>query len=181
MKRTYKYLSKKSIFLFFILLNSPALVSATNIFFENKNIIDNVWETKYTLVNYTLDLEIKAFSVFFDFNLYENITSPLSPSDWETLVIQSDLILPDDGFYDAQSLNSGLGLKKALTGFSVQFTYLGPGEPGQQPFVIFDPLTFNEIELGTTKVAPLPGSVYLLLTGLISLYGIRGRRVTQQV
>ena len=55
-------------------------------------------------------------------------------------------------------------------GFAVQFTWLGAGTPGAQPFEIVDPDTFQTLESGSTTVVPLPATGWLLgwATGLIA-------------
>ena len=124
----------------------------TSIFYEGANISGNLWEYRYSVNNNTLGVNINEFSVFFDPALYQNLATNLTPTGWDSLVLQPDLLIPDDGLYDALAIGIGITPNSTETGFSVRFNYLGAGFPSTQPFKIVDPVTFATIESGTTTL-----------------------------
>ncbi|WP_428354401.1 hypothetical protein [Methyloprofundus sp.] len=72
--------------------------------FVATHISGNNWVYNYTINNDSLSADIEEFSIFFDYNLYENLIVALTPTNWDSLVIQPDLGLPDDGLYDVLAL-----------------------------------------------------------------------------
>ena len=148
--------------------------SATTITYDVTNITANIWEYSYTLSNDTLGVDIEEFTIYFDYNAYENLTSA-APTGWDPLVIQPDTELPDDGFYDALLVSgSGIGAGDSLGGFSVQFAYLLGGTPGSQDFDIVDPVTFDVLDSGQTVLTtvPLPAALWLFGAGLLGMLSL---------
>ncbi len=90
---------------------------------------------------------------------------------WNELVAQPDPLLHDAGFYDALRKTAGIPLGGAVSGFAVQFDWLGSGSPGGQPFDIIDPVTFQPVYSGTTL--PEPGTAAVL--GLLAAASLRRR------
>jgi hypothetical protein len=126
----------------------------------------NSWVYDYTLTNDSLGAPLQEFTVFFDRSLYRDLAVGGSPDGWDSLVVQPDPLLPDDGFLDALALNEGLAVGGTQGGFAVQFTWLGSGTPGSQPFAIINPVTFATLEAGTTSPVPAPGAGWLLATAV---------------
>lgn len=122
-----------------------------------------------------------GFSVVFDYLLYTSLETPTSVgSDWDVLSIQPDLALPDDGLFDALAL---VDAPATLTGFTIEFVWLGDGVPGSQPFAIYDS-SFATIESGLTVAAPPaeppapvpePSALGQILLGFIALRYARSR------
>jgi len=167
----------------FLFFASTFSAHASTITTESSNIFGNTWENTYTISNDTLATNIDEFTIFFDVNLYKNLALIAAPVNWDPLVIQPDPALPDDGFFDALALGTGIVPGDVLGGFIVQFDYLGAGYPrNSQLFDIIDPLTFAVVSSGTTVVTgiPLPAAIWLFGTGIFSLAGIGvfGRRET---
>lgn len=164
-----------------ILLTSLG-ASATTVTYTTTNVSGNTWQNTYTVANDgTLSIPIEEFTIFFNYTLYANLMLATAPAGWDPLAIDPDTNIPDDGFYDALSLSPADAINpgNALSGFSIQFDYLGTGSPGSQPFDIIDPLTFNTIDQGaTTQVIPLPAAAWLFISGLVPLIGqgLRRRR-----
>jgi hypothetical protein len=127
-------------------LLAPYEGHATSVSFDVTHIAGNTWEDTYTVANDMLAVDIEELTVFFDVGLFENLSMPAAPADWDPLVIQSDPGLPDDGFYDALALVAGIAPGDSLGGFSVRFDFLGGGTLGSQPFDIVDPFTFAALD-----------------------------------
>jgi MYXO-CTERM domain-containing protein len=67
----------------------------------------------------------------------------------------------------AWSYAGGIPVGGAVSGFAVQFDWLGSGAPGAQPFDIVDPQTLQPLFSGTTVPEPA-GLLLLALAGLVA-------------
>lgn len=117
-----------------------------------------------------------GFSIAFDHLLYTSLEDPPPSvgSDWDVISIQPDLAVPDDGLFDALAL---VDAPATLTGFMIEFVWLGGGVPGSQPFVIYDS-AFATIESGVTVAGPavaVPEPALGLLLSLGALLCARSR------
>lgn len=159
--------------LIFLVLGLAVTANATTITYETSNISGNRWQYMYSIANDTPLPSLKEFTVYFDYALYANLSLVNSPSGWDPLVVQPDTILDaeQDGYYDAYSL-AGLMMGNAVTGFMVEFDWLGsPSGPGVQAFEVINPDNFSMIESGTSVLAqdsnaPIPEPSTVLLTAL---------------
>src|SRR5690606_36000186 len=108
------------------------------------------------------------FTIQFQLGSSANLLVAESPAGWDSLVVQPDAGLPDDGFFDALALGAGIVSGAGLGGFAVSFDYLGAGTPGPQAFDIVDPGTFATLASGTTTATavPAPPAGWLLATAL---------------
>jgi hypothetical protein len=116
-------------------------------------------------------------AIFFPFATSSNLSnSGGGSSDWNTLLLQPDPLLPADGEFDIIANIDNPGLAHA---FDVSFQYSGPGVPGSQSFTVYDP-DFNIIDTGSTQSAasavPEPAPFLLLGSGLIGLLGRLARK-----
>ena len=157
-----------------ILFLSSASQAAT-IAYETAQVTGSTWQFSYTITNDSLGAPLREFTVFFDRNLYSGLSVAGSPGGWDSIVVQRDLGLPADGYFDSLISAPGLAVAATQGGFTAQFTWLGSGTPGAQSFTIVDPVTFQTLESGTTTTVPLPGTVGLLGWAL-GLVGYRVRR-----
>lgn len=109
-------------------------------------------------------------SVLFSPELYTALQAPAPSADWDLLLIQPDPLLPDVGRYDLQAQVAN---PSVAAPFVLSFVWLGSGDPGPNPFEVFDP-SFATVETGvTTSVAePGAGVLWLALAPLLR----RGRR-----
>jgi hypothetical protein len=160
----------KAIVLF---LGITATANATTISYDIINLSGSTWEYSYTVENNSLAGDIDEFTVWFDYTLYENLAVTSSLSDWDEIAIPTDTTIPDDGFYDAYALFSGIAPGASETGYFVSFDWLGTGTPGSQPFDIVDPITYDTLDSGDTSLAsapiPEPSTVFLMGIGLVGL------------
>jgi hypothetical protein len=165
------------------LLGFARPAQATVISFEATNLLDQVagedlWLYRYFVSGRTFK-EDQGFSVYFDTTLYD-LESDQNPDpqvnrDWNVLILDTDLGLPDGGIYDALALVDNASLKYP---FAVTFVWLGTGAPGSQPFTInqFDAdSNISFLEEGRTTPVPEP-STLLLISTAVAVLGARRRR-----
>ena len=109
----------------------------------------DLWRFTYSLSGFTFQAN-QGFSIFFDYLSYANLQNPTPnpSSSWSTIAVQPDVLLHEDGFFDAQALaNSPL----TSIPFSVDVIWLGTGTPGPQIFYTYD-ANFTPIFSGSTSV-----------------------------
>ena len=153
---------------------------ATTISYKATNVAGATWRYDYTVTNDSLNAALFEFTVFFDRTQYENLAVQASPVAWDSLVVQPDNGLPDDGFFDSLNTATGMAVGASRSGFSVRFDFLGTGSPGSQAFHVVDPDTFLALQSGNTFAVPLPGAGALLGTGALLLSGKARRRKGHQ-
>jgi hypothetical protein len=138
----------------------------------------NLWRYDYTINNPVPSLGFDELTVYFDVGQYELLSAPAAPAGWDPIAVQPDAGIPSDGFFDALNLGAPLADGASVSGFSVEFAYLGVGTPGAQRYELLDSLTLTIIGSGTTELAPAavpePSTSMLALLG-IGLAGL-GRR-----
>jgi hypothetical protein len=165
------------------LCSMAAPARAVTIFFEVTDLPDalpgeDLYRYEYSLSDFLFPAGY-GFSILFDHALYTSLESPpptVGP-DWDILSIQPDPGLPDDGLFDALAL---VDAPPTLSGFAIEFVWLGTGIPGSQPFQIYDS-AFETIESGQTQIrtvaVPEPRALGLLVLTLIAPFLCARRRV----
>jgi hypothetical protein len=137
---------------------------------------EDLWQYQYLLSGFGFALG-SGFDIFFPLSegyLFGDIQDTPPPNaDWDTVALQPDPALPDDGRYDAVALVTNASLADA---FIVDFVWRGTGTPGAQRFELFDD-TFAVIERGSTTPIPEPGTLLLFTSGIAGLYCLRKRWV----
>ncbi|PVV17345.1 MAG: hypothetical protein B6D78_18935 [gamma proteobacterium symbiont of Ctena orbiculata] len=129
---------------------------ANPIYYDYLDLGAGRYEYNYTVDNQTASA-IEEFTVWFDLGLYDNLLITASPGlDWDGLAAQPDPLLPDDGFADWLTFGAAINPGESLSGFSVEFDWLGDGTPGSQFFEIVDPIEFVALSSGFTQTAPPP-------------------------
>lgn len=152
----------------------PFHAGATTINFTTANLTGNVWQYEYAVINDSLSSAIDEFTIYFDRDLYSNMSVVASPAGWDSIVVQPDAGIPADGFFDGLALGAGLAPGATAAGFAVSFEFLGAGSPGPQPFDVVDPVSFNVVDSGVTVPEtatdlPEPDSIALLGLALSAL------------
>lgn len=128
---------------------------------------------------------LQLFDIEFDPALYLEtslsiVTAASLQASWSELILPSEIGVP--ALYDVLATAGGLSVGQHATGFAVEFDWLSSGQPGSQTFLLFDPVTFQQLEVGLTVAAlppnpaPTPGTLWMTLTGLATLGGLRARR-----
>jgi hypothetical protein len=122
---------------------------------------------------------VQLFDIFFDPALYQqasitNVTPAPLNTQWSPTILFG--VGSDPAAFDAESF-PGIAVGSTVSGFAVEFNYLGQGLPGIQPFEIYNPNTFAEIQLGSTQLfqsgsaAPEPSTGSCIL-GMLLLGGV---------
>nr|WP_319491024.1 hypothetical protein [uncultured Desulfobacter sp.] len=132
------------------------------------------YEYLYTVSNDNYDFDIEEFSIFFDFESYENLEITSTPSSWDPILIQPDVDLEEDGMFDALALGMPLVLGEVVSGFGVSFDWIGSGIPGTQAYEFIDPDSFMVLDDGSTTLTavPLPAGIYFMISGLMTIAGL---------
>jgi len=174
-------MTKKNIGLLCFLLVSlgcPLLSYAVSVQYSLSSLSPNNYRYDYTLINdgsLGAGVALELLDINFDPALYLEsslhiVSLPSLSSDWDQVILGSSLSVP--AAFDIYALTGGVADGASLGGFSVEFTWLGgPAGPAAQSFEIFDPLSF------TTTVVPLPGTFWLMLSGLLGLVRWRKHRM----
>ena len=111
------------------------------------------------------------FDILFDASQYQGLTivsSPnISPAQWSQTILSGLPGLP--AAYDSFALQGGIPAGTSVSGFAVQFTWLGSGLPGAQPFQISNSTTFTVLQSGSTftvtSTVPTASTWSLILIG----------------
>jgi hypothetical protein len=119
---------------------------------------------------------IELFDIMFDpatyleSSLTISTATPLA-SDWDEIILAS---APGVSVaYDALALAGGIANGTSVSGFSVDFIWIGTGVPGGQPFEIYDPVNFALLESGNTlNAVPAPAALWLLVSGSAALMAL---------
>jgi len=171
--------------LVFGLTGSKVSVHAATITYETTDLVDttpgeDLWQYRYLVSGFTFPLNF-GFDILFPLSegyLFGDIRNTPPPNgDWDTVALQPDPALPDDGRYDALALVNNASLASA---FVADFIWRGTGTPGSQPFEIFDD-TFAVIDEGRTipaggTLVPEPTTLVLSLSGVALLWGSKQMR-----
>jgi hypothetical protein len=171
-----------AVLLFLLLTGFGGNVHATTIFYEAKPLGGAQWEYDYSVMNSTLGSPLQEFTIWFDYKLFRNLAIKSTNTNWDQVVIQPQVIFaPQDGYYDALTLGTGITGGDSESGFTVSFDWLSNGTPGRQPFDIVDPENYSVLDSGLTtplnaSPVPEPGTILLTALGLVALGGFQVRR-----
>jgi hypothetical protein len=129
---------------------------------------------------------VQLFDIAFDPALYTGLSivtqNPLA-SQWNETILGAVGSSPADVDVSAANGNTGIQVGSTVSGFAVDFSWLGQGQPGSQPFQVYNPNSFALLQSGNTISAvppislqggtasdptPLPGSLVDSVSGTIS-------------
>jgi len=164
-------MSKNFLLAFFLYLFGSQSAFSTTITYEVQDLADttageDLWQYAYNISNHNFTADT-GFSIYFDVSLYSNLQDPAHfvNADWDILTLQPDLLLPDDGIYDAYALVDNASITDS---FTVNFVWLGLNTPTSQSFELYDN-SFAVIETGVTQptnTTPIPEPHGIFLVGL---------------
>ncbi len=169
-----------------VLVSSVQTVGATPIEYELTSTGGNNYRYEYTVTNdgsLGAGVALEWFAILFDPALYDEtsltiVTADPPVSDWDELILGSGLLV--DAAYDVFALTGGIADGDSVAGFAVEFTWLGAGMPSAQGFEIYDPVSLNVIETGSTRATvtsvPEPGTPALLFLAAIAAAMLRRKR-----
>lgn len=137
-------------------LSSQTIAGSISVNYDLIPLGGNVYRYVYSITNngsLGSNVSVQLFDILFDTSLYREpslqIVTPGSLSAlWSQLLLTSLPGVP--ATYDSLALQGGIPPGSTVKGFSVQFTWLGTGTPGPQPFQIFNPTTFQLLQTGQT-------------------------------
>jgi hypothetical protein len=166
---------------------------ATSITYDVSNVTGNTWQYDFTVNNNSLGVPIGEFTLYFDYNLFSNLSAVSQPAEYtipglsgSPLVVQPQPGSPlfpiaQDGFVDYLASDAGLAPGGTLDSFIVDANFSGSGTPGGPSFQVVD-ANFNTLDSGLTTPAGAPsvdepGTLGLLGVGLLAvLTGYRRAR-----
>ncbi len=171
----------KSILRFLALVSLLAAIPgyATTINYNLTSFGGNNYQYDFTVTNdgsLGAGVPIQLFDILFDPGLYDETSLTVASSaaidaDWAQQFLASAPSVP--AAYDAFALGAGISDGTSLSGFAVQFTWLGvTSGPGPVDFEVYDPNSFALLETGTATSpagVPEPFSLTLLLTGAVAV------------
>ena len=163
-------------------LSTQSVPGVISVSYDVVHLGGNVYRYVYSITNNGSAgsaAPMQLFDILFDTNLYQEPSLQIVTASSLQVQWSEELLLSLPGVpatYDALTLRGGIPAGSSVTGFSVQFVWLGPGVPGSQPFQIFDPTTFQVLQTGHTvnssspvpdpTGAPAASTISLILIGL---------------
>ncbi len=173
-------LASASVVVALLCASSPAF--AISITSETVSLGGTTYRSVYSVTNdgsLGVGVAVGLFDILFDPAVYlESSLAIVTPTplntEWDQLILASGPgVFPA---FDALALAGGIAEGDTVSGFALEYDWLGAGTPGVQPFEVYDPDTFELLEQGQTVTGsvtvPEPGAVWLLAIGLVSLLGI---------
>lgn len=164
--------------LWLLLLANPA--TAIIIDYDLTSLGGNSYQYDYTVTNdgsLGAGVALEWFAILFDPALYDefslSIVTPDPPaSEWDELILGSGVGVP--AAYDVFALAGGIAVGASVSGFAVQFDWLGAGLPGVQDVEVYrfeDGDSISLVETGTTRpeslTIPEPSTLALLFLGAV--------------
>ena len=150
---------KKILMLTLLLICSTSQAALINVDINKDN--GNVYTAEYALTNNSASV-IDAFTLYFEFGLFQNIQVLNTPTDWDVLAEDPAIFAaPLPGLVDGLALGAPLAVGDVLSGLKISFEWLGAPNvvSFSQAFEIYDPNTFDIIESGSNDVASSSSAV----------------------
>jgi hypothetical protein len=142
-------------------------LNATAIRFQVINLGSNSFSYNYSITGITFQ-QNEELDIRFDPALYGILSNPVAGPGFQLTLLQPNNPPGTFGDYDALAMINNPSLAGP---FGLNFTFLGAGQPGSQPFLInqFDQTGhfISTVEAGFTSSIPEPASLSLAGIGLI--------------
>lgn len=154
-------------------LHSAGAAHAVEVTAGREHLGGNRWLYSYELDEFPYTTGY-GFTVYFDPEQFAALATaaPGPGTDWNAVVLQPDVGLGAEGFYDAQALFDDPTVDAV---FRVSFDWLGIGLPGPQPFEVREPApSFDVVESGTT-IVPEPAALAQHAGTVLSLAAMAAR------
>ena len=137
------------------------------VIYQLEQIDSSRWKYSYQIQNDQPN-PIEALTIWFDEDLYSDLqieSTPQVQTAWDEIILVS---IPGTGHgYDILSETGGIDAGQFADGFAVSFDWLGSEIPGQQPFEVLDPVTFETTYQGVT--IPEPATISFLVLAAVLL------------
>ncbi len=170
-----------------LLLAAAAHAGSAVILYQVNSLGGGIFQYNYSVFNNNAlgaGVPIQLFDILFDPTQYLQSslkidTQPPLNTQWSEQFLTS--VPPIPVAYDVFALGGGIPDGATVSGFSVEFLWLGQGTPGDQSFQIYDPQSFDLLASGTTSSAvPEPSAFFVVGIALVSAAWIRRRsRITR--
>ena len=179
-----RILSAGSLLILFVSVSAPA--RATSVEYSLLSLGGDAYHYEYAITNdgsLGSGVAIRLFDLLFDPTQYVEsslviTTQPSLSAAWDQIILAS--APGDPAAYDALALAAGIADGSTISGFAVDFTWIGTDIPGSQPYRIYDPSSFDLLAEGvTSNSAPEPAALWLLgaSLGLLTLRCALGQSI----
>lgn len=176
---------KKSISALLVgLLLVPSMACAIQVNFTTFALGSDRYRYEYTIHNdgsLGTSTPLALLDLLFDPALYEessltNVSPAALATDWSQQFLASSIGVP--AAFDLMATGTGIPVGSQVSGFAVEFHWLGAGIPGNQPYEVYDAVTFDKLEQGITSAVPEPETWLMLLAGTPILVALSRRRLS---
>ena len=155
-------------------LANAAIVPSTAITFVSTPQVDGSVEFKYSIDTTGFDIPFDQLTLYFDRGLYASVSIIDVPTAWDAIVVQRDLVLESDGFFDALFAKTYTATEPLIDMFTLQVQLVSGMSESEQRFELLtsDPLTVVA-EGFTTRATPVPepSSLALVLAAWLAAIG----------
>ncbi len=138
-----------------ILLSFQAVADSLPFTYSLVNLGSGEYQYDYSIYNngsLGAGVAVQLFDIDFDPVLYSNLSivtpNPLA-SQWTEQIFGA--VGSSPAFFDVSTpTNGGIAVGDTVSGFAVDFDWLGTGQPASQPFQVYDPNSFAELQSGNS-------------------------------
>jgi hypothetical protein len=155
-------------------LANAAIVPSTAITYVSTPQAGGSVEFKYSIDTTGLATTFDQLTLYFDRGLYESVMIIGVPSAWNAIVVQRDLFLESDGFFDALFARTYTAGDPLIDMFTLQVQLVSGMSESEQRFELLTSDTFTVVAEGfTTRATPVPepSSLALVLAAWLAAIG----------
>jgi hypothetical protein len=162
----------------------PLVAQAVQVSFASVSLGSDHYRYEYTIHNdgsLGTSTSLALLDLLFDPALYQessltNVSAATLATNWSQQFLASAPDVP--AAFDLMAKGVGIPVGGQVSGFAVEFHWLGAGGPGNQPFEVYDAVTFDKLEQGMTSAVPEPETWLMLLAGTPLLVALSRRRLS---